>query len=360
MFAGIFKINLCHSLIKLPVISPSVPIPPRQWISIRPEGVYCAPGDFYIDPFKPVPRAVVTHGHADHARSGHGEVYATPETLAIMAIRYGKDFTQRQHPVAYGTTVDVGQTKVTLEPAGHILGSAQAAIEYGGSRIVFSGDYKRHADPTCSAFRPVACDVFVTEATFGLPVFRHPPIQEELKKLLVSLELFPDRCHLIGVYALGKCQRVMMELRQLGYAKPFYVHGALVKLCQFYIESGYELGEVIPVSDADKKALGGEIVFAPPSALADRWSRSFPNVMTCAASGWMQIRARAKQKLVELPLVVSDHADWPDLLRTLQEVGAPEVWITHGREDALVYQAEKMGLRTQVLSLLGYEDDDDS
>lgn len=265
-----------------------------------------------------------------------------------------------QRPLPYGTTVEVGQTKLMLEPAGHILGSAQAAIDYGGSRIVFSGDYKRHADPTCSPFRPVPCDVFVTEATFGLPVFKHPPIRDEMQKLIDSVKLFPDRCHLIGVYALGKCQRVMMELRMLGYTKPFYVHGALVKLCRFYAESGYDLGEVIPVSEVDKKILGGEIVFSPPSALADRWSRSLTNVMTCAASGWMQIRARAKQKLVELPLVVSDHADWPDLIRTLEEVGAPEVWITHGREDALVYQAEKMGLRTQVLSLLGYEEEDDS
>ena len=277
-----------------------------------------------------------------------------------MAIRYGQDFTRHQHPLPYGTSAHVQNTVVTLAPAGHILGSAQAVIEHAGSRIVFSGDYKRHADPTCSPFRPVPCDVFVTEATFGLPVFRHPPIQEELHKLIHSLHMFPDRCHLLGVYALGKCQRVMMELRKLGYNKPFYVHGALVKPCQFYSQQGLDLGSVIPVSEVDKKTLGGQIVFAPPSALADRWSRSLPNVMTCAASGWMQIRARAKQKLVELPLVISDHADWPDLLQTLQDVGAPEVWITHGREDALVYQAEKMGLRAQVLSLLGYEDDDDN
>jgi putative mRNA 3-end processing factor len=328
-------------------------------MNVRPEGLYCVAGDFYIDPVRPVAHAVVTHGHADHARSGHGTVYATPETLEIMAVRYGEACAERCVPLTYGEVAEIAKAKLYLAPAGHILGSAQAVIEHEEGRIVISGDYKRRTDPTCAPFKPVACDVFVTEATFGLPVFRHPDIRHELQKLLNSLALFPYRCHLVGVYALGKCQRVMMELRALGYTRPFYIHGALVKLCALYEKHGLALGEVIPVAEVDKKSLAGEIVFAPPSAIDDRWSRNLPNVLTAMASGWMQIRARAKQRLVELPLIISDHADWDELLRTLADVGAPEIWITHGREDALLYQAEQLGYRAQALSLLGYEEDQD-
>lgn len=326
-------------------------------MSVRPEGLYCEPGNCYIDPTRPVERAVITHGHADHARSGHGTVYATPDTMDIMAIRYGKEFAQIRKALDYGEEVTLGSALLSFSPAGHILGSAQAVLEHADARIVISGDYKRSPDPTCPPFIPVPCDVFVTEATFGLPVFRHPEITHELTKLMASMALLPDRCHVVGVYALGKCQRLMMELRAFGYDKPFYLHGALVKLCSFYQQKGCELGELIPVSQVDKTNLSGELVFAPPSALADRWSRNLPGVLSSMASGWMQIRARAKQRLVELPLIISDHADWDELLQTLDDVGAPDVWVTHGREDALVYAAKEKGYNAQALSLLGYDDE---
>jgi len=332
---------------------------PREWIEVRPEGLYCKAGGFYIDPTRGVERAIITHGHADHARRGHQTVFATPATLAIMDTRYGLECCEARVPLGYRQTQEINGVKVTLYPAGHILGSAQALLEYQGGRIVISGDYKRRPDPTCDAFEPVPCDVFVTEATFGLPVFHHPDTGHEIDKLLTSLSLMPDRCYLVGAYALGKCQRVMMELRAKGYTKPFYMHGAVKQLCELYQAQGCALGELIPVSEVDKANLVGEIVFAPPSALADRWSRNLPNLMACGASGWMQIRARAKQMLVELPLIISDHADWPELLQTLVDVGAPEVWITHGREDALLYEAQRMGFKAQALSLLGYEDEDE-
>lgn len=332
---------------------------PKLWMAVRPEGLYCVPGDFYIDPIRPVARAVITHGHSDHARSGHGIIYATQETLDIMAVRYGDNFSPDKRPLTYGEIATIGEAKLSLAPAGHILGSAQVVIEYQGGKIVISGDYKRAPDPTCLPFKPIKCDVFVTEATFGLPVFCHPDTEHELKKLLNSLALFSDRCHLVGVYALGKCQRVMMGLRALGYNKPFYIHGAVAKLCELYQQHGLDLGELIHVTKENKANLAGEIVFAPPSALDDRWSRGLPNVLTCMASGWMQIRARAKQRLVELPLIISDHADWDELLTTLSDVGAPEVWITHGRDDALAYQAQKLGYKAQALSLLGYEDEEE-
>lgn len=330
---------------------------PKDWIEVRPQGVYCKPGDVYIDPMQPVERAIVTHGHADHARAGHGAVYATPETLAIMRARYGEAHAENEHPLAYGETVGIGEVTLSLHPAGHILGSAQARLEWSGSSIVFSGDYKRRPDPTCTLFEPVPCDVFVTEATFALPVFRHPPLEDEIAKLLISLRQFPERCHLVGVYALGKCQRMMCALRAAGYTETIYLHGAMIRLCELYESFGVAIGPWAAVTPENAGTLAGRIVLCPPSALQDRWSRKLPDVLTVAASGWMRIRARARQKGVELPLVVSDHADWEELTQTLADVGAPEIWVTHGREDALIYYAEQHGFRAQALHLLGYEDD---
>ncbi len=331
---------------------------PRDWIEVRREGIYCKPGGFFIDPMQPVAQAVITHGHADHARPGHGHVHATAPTLAIMRSRYGEThYVQSENAHAYNAPFAINGVTVSLHPAGHILGSAQARLEYDGAAIVFSGDYKRRPDPTCAPFEPVPCDVFVTEATFALPVFRHPPLEGEIARLLSSLRQFPDRCHLVGVYALGKCQRLMMALRAAGYDERIYLHGAMIRLCELYQSFGYDLGPWQPVTPENARSLVGKIVLCPPSALQDRWSRKLPDVLTAAASGWMRIRARARQKSVELPLVVSDHADWDELTQTLADVNAPEVWVTHGRDDALVYAAGQMGLKAQALHLLGYEDD---
>jgi len=326
-------------------------------MEVRPEGLFCKPGRFYIDPIRPVKHALITHGHADHARAGHECVMATPETLAIMASRAGEDFAEHQISMPYGEITGTSGVRISFHPAGHIFGSAQILLEYGGARLVISGDYKRDRDPTCAPFQVVPCDVFVTEATFGLPVFRTPPVEGEINKLLGSLRLFPERAHAVGVYALGKCQRLIRALRDAGYDRPIYLHGALVKLCELYEKQGIELGELVRVSEVDRSALAGEIVLCPPGSLADRWSRRLPNVLPVMASGWMQVRARAKQRRVELPLIISDHADWDDLVRTIREIGAGEIWVTHGREDALVHQAKQMGLDARALSLIGYEED---
>ncbi len=333
-------------------------IHPREWMEVRPEGLYCKAGGFFIDPLRSVSQAVITHGHSDHARSGHAKAIATPDTLAIMTCRYGEGFAGKRVELPYGQAIHLGEARVKLHPAGHILGSAQVLIEYGGTRLVISGDYKRTPDPTAREFEPVACDVFVTEATFGLPVFCHPDPGHEIEKLLTSLAIFPESCHAVGCYALGKTQRVMAELRRAGYEKTIYLHGALVRLTQLYEERGISLGPYAPVTADNRKALAGEIVLCPPSALADRWSRGLPDAIAAAASGWMQIRARAKQSLVELPLVISDHCDWPQLIATIHETGAGEVWVTHGREEALVYYCRKAGLSARALSLLGYEEEE--
>jgi putative mRNA 3-end processing factor len=338
----------------MPTLAPH----PETWLRGVSGGLYCEPGDFFIDPTRPVDRAVVTHGHGDHARPGNKHVLATRETLAIMRARYGDDAGASLQEAAYGETVTIGAVSVKLCPAGHVLGSAQAVIEYQGSRVVVSGDYKRRRDPTCALFEPQQCDVFVTEATFGLPVFRHPPDRHEIDRLLHSLVLFPERCQLVGVYALGKCQRLIALLREAGYDAPIYLHGALIALCELYESFGVALGPLLPVMGAAKAELVGKIVLAPPGATADRWSRRLPDPVAAMASGWMRVKQRAKARGVELPLVISDHADWDELTQTLADVGAPEIWVTHGREEALVHYATGVGLKARALALVGYEDEE--
>ena len=340
-------------------------MPVSSWIKPEAAGLSVDTGHqdsrFVIDALRKSDRVVVTHGHADHARPGHGHVIATPETLAIMAARYGENFTEKQTPLAYGESMVLGDVTIRMEPAGHVLGAAQIVIDHGGKRVVVSGDYKRKSDPTCPPFKPVACDVFVTEATFALPVFRHPEPEGEMAKLLASLKVFPERCHVIGAYSLGKAQRIIALLRQAGYQRPIYLHGAQQKLCQLYQDLGVDLGDLRPATAGEKGKpradLAGEIVIAPPSAIAEKWARRLPDPLVVMASGWMQIRQRAKQSGVEMPLILSDHADWHDLLATIDEINPGEVWVTHGREDALIRALTLKGINARALSLIGYEDD---
>jgi putative mRNA 3-end processing factor len=308
---------------------------------------------------RPVDKAIITHGHADHARSGHGAVLATRQTLDIMAIRYGENFCGEAQEIGYGERLTVGGVEVSLHPAGHVLGSAQVLLSAKGQRTVVSGDYKRQADPTCAPFELVPCDTFVTEATFGLPVFRHPPASEEIAKLLSSLELFPEQTHLVGAYALGKAQRVIGELRAAGYSKTIYLHGALEKLTAYYEGQGVQLGPVEPVGKRGKE-LTGEIVLCPPGQLADRWARRFGDPVAAMASGWMRVRARARQRGAELPLILSDHADWDDLCRTILETGAEQIWVTHGAEEALVHWCELNGRKARPLNMIGYDDGEEA
>lgn len=337
---------------------------PETWLRVTPEGLFCLPGRFHIDPPRPVARAVITHGHADHARPGHDAVLATPETLAIMRARMGEAGAGRQQqPLRYGETLVQDGVAIRLRPAGHVLGSAQVVLEWQGSRAVVSGDYKRQPDPTCAPFEaePLGgADVFVTEATFALPVFRHPPPEGEVAKLLKSLQLFPDRTHVVGCYALGKCQRLIRLLREAGWDAPIHLHGALAPLCALYESLGVPLGPLRPATVADRAALRGAIVLAPPSAVQDRWARRLADPVVAAASGWMRVRQRAKSRGIELPLVISDHADWEALLATIAEVGAPEVWVTHGRDDALVHALAGMGVHGRALHLVGRGEEDEA
>lgn len=329
-------------------------LPP--WLAVTERGLWCEPGGFHIDPHEGVARALITHGHSDHARPGHQAVLATPATIDIIRARLGDGVGSLQ-AISYGEKLRLGDLTVSFLPAGHILGSAQVLLEYRGCRVVVSGDFKRRRDPTCPPFVPVPCDAFISEATFGLPVFCHPPDAGEIDRLLSSLRLFPERCHLVGVYALGKCQRVITLLREAGYERPIYLHGALAALCDVYESHGVHLGQLAPASGARRQELGGEIVLCPPSALADRWARAFPDPVIALASGWMRVRQRARQRGIELPLIISDHADWPELTQTIDEVAAPLVLVTHGREEGLVHYARTRGYASAALSLSGYDED---
>lgn len=321
-------------------------------------GLYCPLGDFHIDPTRRVDRALITHGHADHARAGHGSVLATGETLRIMEARYGKNFAGATQTVTLGETIRISEAEVAFHPAGHVLGSAQIAVAAKGLKIVASGDYKRRHDPTCRGFEPVRCDVFITEATFALPVFRHPEPEAEIEKLLSSLALFPERAHLVGAYSLGKAQRVIRMLRDAGWERTIYLHDSMEKLCRLYEEEGISLAPLALASEerGAKGEFGGAIVICPPSLIGERWARRFPDPVACFASGWMGIRQRAKQANVELPLILSDHADWDELTTTIAEIDPGEIWITHGREDALVHWCRLRGKAARPLRMVGYEE----
>ncbi len=323
----------------------------------RAEGLYCPAGDFFIDPVRPVAKALITHGHADHARAGHGAVLATRQTLDIMALRYGAEFAQTQQ--AAEGAVRIGDVTVSFHPAGHVLGSAQICVAAQGGRVVVTGDYTRTPNAACAPWEPVPCDILVTEATFALPVFCHPDPMGEIAKLLESVAKFPERAHLVGAYALGKAQRVIMLLRAAGYDAPIYLHGALQKLCDYHIAQGVALGDLRPatVARGRKGDFAGAIILAPPSAFAATWAQRFPDPVICFASGWMMVRARARQRGVELPLVISDHVDWPQLTQTIAELDPAETWITHGREEALMRWCALEGRAARPLRLVGYEDE---
>ncbi len=315
-------------------------------------GLYCPEGDFHIDPLRPVARALITHGHSDHARPGHGAVLATRQTLDIMRLRMGPDFAGSTQ-VAAGE-MRLGGVSVGFHPAGHVLGSSQIAVTSGDCRIVVSGDYTRQPNPTCAPFEAVPCDIFVTEATFGLPVFRFPEPATQVEKLLASMAEFLDRPHLIGAYALGKAQHVIALLRAAGYDAPIAIHGALKTLCDYYVQQGVDLGALVPATADEVPA---QLVIAPPSAFASLWVQRFRDPVLGFASGWMTVRARARQRGVELPLVISDHVDWPMLTGTLTELGPSEVWVTHGTEDGVIRWCELAQIPARPLRLVGYEDE---
>ncbi|GAA4223424.1 putative mRNA 3-end processing factor [Sagittula marina] len=309
-------------------------------------GIYCPAGDFYIDPWRPVDRALITHGHADHARPGHGRYLATHAALPVMRHRLG-DITAEG--IAYGETRQIGGANVSFHPAGHLPGSAQIRIEVDGYVWVASGDYKTTDDGFCEPYEPVRCHSFITECTFGLPVFTWEPqakVAEEINAWWQTC-VAEGKTALLGAYSLGKAQRLLSLLDPIG---PILTHGAVEATNEILRTQGYALPETIHVTpDLDVKAQKGALVLAPPSALGSQWARRFRNPSTSFASGWMRIRGIRRRRGMDRGFVLSDHADWPGLQEAIKATGAETVYATHGYTEIFSKWLKEEGYDAHVL-----------
>jgi putative mRNA 3-end processing factor len=322
-------------------------------IQTSPSGLYCPAGDFHIDPWRPVKRALITHAHSDHARADSELYFCTKDGLPLLKHRLGE-----QHvfePKAYGEDFEINGVRVSFHPAGHILGSAQVRVEYQGEIWVISGDYKRDPDPTCAPFEVVKCDQFITEATFALPIYRWKPTSQTAKEIFDWWQACRQkkRTALLLCYSLGKAQRVLAELMQYT-DDPVFLHGAVDGLTRLYREAGVPMLPTIPVMEAEKSAFAGELVLAPPSAFRSVWMKRFKELETGFASGWMRVRAGRRMKGYDRGFVLSDHADWPSLLKTIKETKAKQIWVTHGKADLLVRHLRENGQSADVWGAGGH------
>ncbi|CAL93060.1 ligase-associated DNA damage response exonuclease [Azoarcus olearius] len=324
-------------------------------IVARPEGLYCPPGDFYIDPWRPVDRAVITHGHGDHARPGHRHYLAAAPGEGVLRARLGEIPLQT---LGYGEEVRHHGVGIRFHPAGHVLGSAQVRIEYRGEVWVASGDYKLEADGTCDAFEPVRCDTFITESTFGLPIYRWPP-QAELGAAINAwwqANAAAGRASVLFCYAFGKAQRILHLLDPA--IGPIVVHGAVEPLNAVYRAAGVALPATRKVGEVAAEELRRALVLAPPSAQGSPWLRRFGDYADAFASGWMRIRGTRRRRGVDRGFVLSDHADWPGLLRAIEATGAQRVFVTHGSVAVLVRWLGEQGLAAQAFATEYGEEDD--
>jgi putative mRNA 3-end processing factor len=311
-------------------------------------GLYCAAGDFYVDPWRPVDRAVITHAHSDHARPGHARYLAAAPAEGVLRTRLGSD--ANLETVEYGETRELNGVKVSLHPAGHVLGSAQVRVEHGGQVWVVSGDYKLDPDPTCAPFDPERCDVFVTESTFGLPIYRWEAPDVIFAKVNAWWRANAEagRASVLFGYAFGKAQRVLKSVDPgIG---PIYVHGAVECLNRAYRDSGVALPDTTLVAETSPKSdFSGALIVAPPSAQSSPWLKRFGEYADAFASGWMAIRGARRQRNVDQGFVLSDHADWPSLLRAIEATGASRVLVTHGQVPVMVRYLQEKGLDAQAL-----------
>ncbi|MER3555139.1 MAG: DNA ligase-associated DEXH box helicase [Meiothermus sp.] len=327
-------------------------------ITLDSNGLHCPKGGLYIDPLRPVETALLTHAHSDHARRGSAHYYATRESEGVLRLRLGEDI--HLTTAEYGEKFKLGEVWVSFHPAGHVLGSAQVRLERGDEVWVISGDYKREPDPTCAPFEAVPCGTFITEATFGLPVYAWRPGREVVGELYEWWQSDLERPSLVFGYAFGKAQRILAELAALT-DRPVYLHGALARLTQLYREQGVRMVPTLNVTDAPKGFhFKGELVLAPPSAHRSPWMRRFKAPQTAFASGWMLVRGNRRRRGYERGFVLSDHCDWPGLIRSVEETKASRVLVTHGQSDVLArYLTEEKGIRAEPLgNLYGDEEGD--
>jgi putative mRNA 3-end processing factor len=313
-------------------------------------GLYCEAGDFYIDPWGPVERAVITHAHGDHARWGSGAYLGSREGERVLRTRLGAD--ARIRSVDFGEVREIGGVRVSLHPAGHILGSAQVRVEHRGEVWVVSGDYKTEPDPTCTPFEPVRCHTFITESTFGLPIYRWAPQAEVFEEIATWWRSNRDagRASVIFGYSLGKAQRLLAGLlgAEVG---PIFTHGAVERLNRDYRESGVLLPPTTYAAEAGRgREWGGALIVAPPSAAGSPWLRRFGAASTAFASGWMRIRGARRRRSLDRGFTLSDHVDWPALLDAISATGAERVWVTHGYREPVVRWLEERGIEARAVA----------
>jgi putative mRNA 3-end processing factor len=325
-------------------------------VVVRKEGLYCVPGGFYIDPWRPVERAVITHAHGDHARYGHGHYLTAASGVHVLRSRLGEI---KVDGLEYGDTVVHKGVTISLHPAGHVLGSAQVRMEYQGEVWVASGDYKIEPDKTCAPFEPVRCDTFITESTFGLPIYRWDPEQSIFDDINRWWKKNADegRPSVIFGYSFGKAQRILSGLDpSIG---PIVCHGAVEPLNRVYREGGVLLPPTVMVGDIDKAALKQAIVVAPPSASGSPWMKRFGDYSDAFASGWMQLRGARRRRGVDRGFVLSDHADWPGLMSAIAATGAQRIIVTHGSIPVMVKWLCQQGLDAAGFDTEYGDDDDD-
>lgn len=314
------------------------------------QGLYCPPGDFFIDAWKPVAKCLITHAHGDHAYSGHGVYIASEETIKLLHFRLGD---VPSHPMRYGEKVKFNDTWVSFHPAGHILGSSQIRIETKQSVTVVSGDYKRAPDATCLPFEVVECDTFVTESTFGLPIYQWPKNEDVASQIFKWWEINAAQGHpsLIFCYSLGKAQRILSLLLEHHSNRNIYVHGAIANMSQHYMDLKIPLAPFTPVFEMPKEtSFAQDLILAPPSARGSPWIKRFPKCKTALASGWMQVRGTRRRKALDRGFILSDHADWNALMQTLDETKATRILTTHGNAATLArYLREEKNLDAREL-----------
>lgn len=326
----------------------------RQVLQETPNGLFCAAGDFYVDPWGPVSRAVLTHAHGDHARPGSASYLCTPQTAPLLGRRFGPDAVIETLP--YGQALTIGGVRLSFHPAGHVLGSAQVRIEGTGGVSVVAGDYKRAPDPTCMPFEVVRCDTFITESTFGLPIYRWDDTAAIVADIMAwwQANRAAARTSVIFCYTIGKAQRLLAEVGRVT-ERPLFVHGMLLGMIDAYREAGVALPEVKPVIErsggraAQRVSLAGELVLAPLSARGTPWMRRLGTHSDAFASGLMRVRGVRRQRAYDKGFVISDHADWPALLETVVDTGATRVLATHGHAEALARHLATFGLDSGII-----------
>jgi len=325
-------------------------------ITITPRGLYCETGDFYIDPWQPVDQAVLTHAHSDHAYRGNRRYMVAKPGESLARIRLDPD--ARIASVDYGKTTGVNGVKISFHPAGHILGSSQVRIEHKGEVWVVSGDYKLTPDPTCEPFEPVKCHYFITEATFGLPIYRWPSSEQVFGEISDWWRRNREngKASVIFAYSLGKAQRVLNGVdRSIG---PIFTHGSVERLTQVYREGGIDMPSTTYAgSVTDKKLFAGSLIVGPPSSQATPWLRRFGPQSTAFASGWMMVRGARRQRAVDRGFVLSDHADWPELNEAIRATEADTVYVTHGFSEEVVRWLNETGMHAVPLKTQFVGDD---